>query len=167
MLTQFHVKDFIKVLSTWYARGFWLSLGIHPCESFPTFPSYNLDLPAWTWNWNFEPNLFGGKMRSAVNEAFARYFRSIREGKQVSPRKTGLIRKILIFIHTWAAGIDAAWSVRRKSVLANPEGRRVDGSDRTPFSIRQWRRVLLPGRGDFLNPSYMRIRREDKRRKNV
>jgi len=43
--------------------------------------------------------------------------------KQVSPRKTGLIRKILIFIHTRRGGGRPG----RKAFSKSPGGRKVDG----------------------------------------
>lgn len=44
--------------------------------------------------------------------------------KQVSPRKTGLIRKILIFIHTRRGG---GGRPGRKAFSKSPGGRKVDG----------------------------------------
>jgi len=52
--------------------------------------------------------------------------------KQVSPRKTGLIRKILIFIHTRRGGGRPGGKASSKS----PEGQKVDGAGLL-FSIRQ------------------------------
>lgn len=50
--------------------------------------------------------------------------------KQVSPRKTELIRKILIFIHIQdGAGVGGCWSTGRKSVLEIPGGRKSGWQD--------------------------------------
>lgn len=47
--------------------------------------------------------------------------------KQVSPRKTELIRKILIFIHIHAGGVGGAGRPGGKAFSKSPEGRKVDG----------------------------------------
>lgn len=47
--------------------------------------------------------------------------------KQVSPRKTGLIRKILIFIHTRRGGGGGGGRPGGKAFSKSPGGRKVDG----------------------------------------